>query len=178
MTIDETIKKHKSIVDKIVNKYCKSNPKFVNDIDDFTQIGLIGLWDAIKSYDESKNKNFSSYAYYIVKLKIFGEIRRLNSRKNMEFSVMNIRSLNEKIEDNEDEICTLEEAVGKEDEIIDLESFINDLDDEDRHIIKHVVLSSSTSEIMRNTGFSRRETIRKIHKAKKEVRKVCIVIVV
>ena len=57
---------YEGLVYSIIHKY----PKF--DQDDLYQVGMIGLINAYKNFDQSKNTKFSSYAYFY----ILGEVKK------------------------------------------------------------------------------------------------------
>ena len=52
------------------------------DQEDLIQEGMIGLYQAILSYDETKNSSFSAFADIVVSRHILNAIRRSNRKKN------------------------------------------------------------------------------------------------
>lgn len=85
--IEEKIKKNIKLVDYFM--------KFVHGVtpdnrDDVYQAGLIGLWQAIKTFDESRNCKFSSYAGVCIKREMYkatndnSEGKQILSLDNME----------------------------------------------------------------------------------------------
>ena len=73
--IDDILNSYDKYIKSIVNKYNVS--KF--DKDDLYQAGLIGLFKAIKRYDESFNVKLSTFAFkYII-----GEINKEYAKLNL-----------------------------------------------------------------------------------------------
>lgn len=56
-------------------------PKNDYELDEFIQLGRIGLWKAIKKYDPSRNTEFSTIAWYYIKGEILRQITKENKRK-------------------------------------------------------------------------------------------------
>lgn len=67
ISLDEILMQNEKLVYSIINKF--GNYK---DKEDLYQVGMIGLINAYKNYDKSKNTKFSSYAYFY----ILGEIKK------------------------------------------------------------------------------------------------------
>lgn len=61
-----------------------SNSYFIygGDSDDLYQIGLIGFFDAVKKYDQSKNTDFAKFAKICVHSKIIDAIKEANRKKH------------------------------------------------------------------------------------------------
>lgn len=76
--LDEVIKKNKNLVYSICSKY-----QGYADKEDLQQVGMIGLINAYKNFDSSKNVKFSTYAFtYIV-----GEVSKyIRENKNLKVS--------------------------------------------------------------------------------------------
>ena len=71
--IENIIEKNEYLVYSIINKYC-----YYFDKDDLYQVGMIGLINAYKNFDDSKNTKFSSYAYFY----ILGEVKKYIRESN------------------------------------------------------------------------------------------------
>ncbi|MBE6152982.1 MAG: sigma-70 family RNA polymerase sigma factor [Firmicutes bacterium] len=69
----ELFKNNLKLVRYVINK-CYKNTNF--DKDDLYQTGCIGLWKAIKNFDESKGYTLSTYAVSL----IWGEIKRYTTK--------------------------------------------------------------------------------------------------
>lgn len=74
---EKEIIKYLPLVQKIVNRLNLKNRDY--DKEDLFNIGVIGLMDALKKYDKSKNVPFESYASIRIKGAIIDEIRKTSS---------------------------------------------------------------------------------------------------
>lgn len=66
-----------------VNAICREYFLVGSDFDDILQEGMIGLYKAIQTYDETKNNNFSSFASLCIHHQIQSAIKVANSKKNI-----------------------------------------------------------------------------------------------
>lgn len=73
--IDELLSINKHLVVSVSRKYYLLG----GDKEDLIQEGMIGLFKAISSFDESKSDNFSLYAITLIEREIISAIRRANS---------------------------------------------------------------------------------------------------
>lgn len=78
LEFQELFNKNTNLVHYIINKYFSSEDSI--DYDDMTQEGFIGLWKAVKTYDESKGIKFSTYAGRCIYNNI-GMVRRSINKK-------------------------------------------------------------------------------------------------
>ena len=76
------IERYNDVVNMKANKFFMVGA----EKEDMIQEGMIGLFNAINSYDEKKNDNFKNYASRVVEREIINAIRKENTRKN---SVLN-----------------------------------------------------------------------------------------
>lgn len=76
--MEELCEQKKALVNGIARRY------FLTDgsIDDLVQEGMIGLYKAILSYDETRNDCFDAYASMCVQRQILDAIRTSNRSKN------------------------------------------------------------------------------------------------
>ena len=58
------------------------------DFDDLIQEGMIGLYKAIRVYDETKNHNFSAFASLCIHRQIQNAVKNANRKKNNPFRVV------------------------------------------------------------------------------------------
>ena len=65
--IEDVLVENERLVYSIINKFNNYGDK-----DDLYQVGIIGLINAYKNFDQSKNTKFSSYAYFY----ILGEVKK------------------------------------------------------------------------------------------------------
>lgn len=94
---DELVTKHKGLVYKISNQvYQKSRFLLepVIDRDDLVQEGMLGLMQALKTYDYIKGVKFSTYAFYLIRSFIFrgfqkASLIRIPARLQKEFREIN-----------------------------------------------------------------------------------------
>lgn len=75
---DVIIRRYEPLVHKLSNKYFLKG----GDKDDLVQNGLIGMWDAIKTYDSSKNDNFSKYIANAIDNRLKSAVRSDDTQKN------------------------------------------------------------------------------------------------
>ena len=80
-------------IEKIIKEYqgaiYKNNRSFFlkgGDSDDLMQEGLIGLIKAIKSYDETRNACFSTFANLCIKRQIITAVKSSNSNRNQKLN--------------------------------------------------------------------------------------------
>lgn len=69
--------KYKHLVKNVARKYYLVG----GDEEDLMQEGMIGLYDAILSYDASKNDHFEAYAYLVIQRNILNAIKRDSALK-------------------------------------------------------------------------------------------------
>ena len=77
--IEQILIDHKQLVNSVVRKYFLIG----GDVDDLIQEGMIALYNAILTYDKSKNSSFDAYAYMLVERNIITLIKKANSKKNL-----------------------------------------------------------------------------------------------
>ena len=89
------LRKYKPVVIKKSNKYFGGG----FEKDDMIQEGMIGLYKAIKSFNDEKDSSFKSFASMCVERQLITAVKGANRKK---FSLLNNSvSMNETIEDNE-----------------------------------------------------------------------------
>lgn len=76
--ISSLLAKYKQMVKNITRKYFLVG----GDQEDLMQEGMIGLYDAILSYDSSKNDHFERYAYLVVERHVLNAIKKASALKN------------------------------------------------------------------------------------------------
>lgn len=76
-SIEQIFKRYKGLV------YKNSMDFFLKgaDFEDIMQEGFIGLFKAVKSYDESKNIPFATYAYHCIRRQIINAVKKSNTNK-------------------------------------------------------------------------------------------------
>lgn len=130
---------------------------------DYRQIGLIGLWKAISTYQKTKNDNFEAYAYYVIKNTILKEMKKEITQKRKLDKIAS--SLDTNIGDTE---LTLHDVIGAEDEHIDMQKLKEDID---KPFIKVVINSKNLDQLSKKTGLSRYKLNKKLKLEKDKIKK-------
>ena len=84
----DKILEYEGLVGSIIQRYTK-----YFDSDDLYQVGMLGLINAYRNFDDSKNTKFSTYAYYYV----LGEVKRYVRESSLVKISPNIIKLNNSI---------------------------------------------------------------------------------
>lgn len=154
--------------------------KMYHLIDDYYDIGMIGLVKAGKYYTEEKGK-FSTYACKVIANEIKSEIRKLNSTKRTGETV----SINQVIYNGGDNEITLEDTISSniniEDEIIHKDQCskmykaIEHLNEKEKKVIKAYYgigeKELNQKEISKLTNLSQAQISRTLTKAIEKIRK-------
>ncbi len=74
---DEVLKRHLPLVKQVVQRLAVRKPPHI-DIDDLVSWGIVGLLDAIKKYDPSKEASFATYAQFRIRGAILDHVRSLD----------------------------------------------------------------------------------------------------
>lgn len=80
--IEELMVSYKPLVSRIARRYFL----YGGELDDLIQEGMIGLYKAIKSYDETKQASFKTFSTLCITRQIQSAIRSANSKKNIVLS--------------------------------------------------------------------------------------------
>ncbi len=75
--ISQIIKDHLYLVDILVGRMVTQVPSFMTS-DVHKSAGMLGLFDAAKRYDASKNIKFKTFAEYRIRGAILDEMRKLD----------------------------------------------------------------------------------------------------
>ncbi len=75
--VSQLVQDHLYLVDILVARMVTQVPSFMNK-DDMKSAGMLGLLDAAKKYDASKNILFKTFAEYRIRGAIFDEMRKLD----------------------------------------------------------------------------------------------------
>ena len=76
--MNELIEKNMGLVISVVNSF---KPQNSTEREDYVQAGRIGLWKALKKYDNSKGAVLSTYAWNPIRWEIIKEIKSLKKSK-------------------------------------------------------------------------------------------------
>ncbi len=102
ITMLEQLVQYDGLVKSIVSRY-----NFYGDYEDLYQAGMIGLMNACKKYDRTKESNFKDYAYLYIK----GEVlKTLNSTSQVRISPQNYK-LKQEIKNTAEELL---QTLGRE----------------------------------------------------------------
>lgn len=77
--IEKLLVENKQLVNSVVRKYFLIG----GDVDDLLQEGMIALYNAILTYDKSKNSSFSAYAYTVIVRHVISTVKQYNNKKNL-----------------------------------------------------------------------------------------------
>ena len=165
--MDQLIAKYEWLVDVTIRKYL---PGKAYD-EDYHQIGLIALWEALKKYKEYKEgttAKFESYACKIIRNRIFDEMRRENAQKR---NGANDIPLEQPIS-NDDKVIYIQDVVkNKEDNhVVDLKNFVKELNEGERKVVYLKSQGHSNEQIAGIIHISQYEVKRRIHSAKEKLR--------
>lgn len=80
--VEEIMISYKPLVTKIARRYFI----YGGELDDLIQEGMIGLYKAINSFDETKQASFKTFANLCITRQIQSAIRNANSKKNTMFN--------------------------------------------------------------------------------------------
>lgn len=126
LSLEELIERYKVSINSIILKYKKNINNIGLDIKDLYQEGLIALIDAIKTYDETKDASFKTYANIVINRKMLDLIKSHNRVKylslNSAVSLDSIidedgeRSLYDKLE--MDSLTPINKLISDEDRMI------------------------------------------------------------
>lgn len=106
---ENLIIKHLPLVKKLVSRI---DAGYNYDLDDMINIGVIGLMDAIKKYDKSKNVPFEAYASLRIRGAVLDELRRAGpvsrdriNKLNQYYTTKEELEMKNQTSPSEEEIC-------------------------------------------------------------------------
>lgn len=163
--INTLIEENKGLVTFVLANYY---PSYKYD-EDFYQEGLIGLWNACKTYDEKQDIKFSTYAARCIRNHLNGVIDMLNAEKRKINNLDNVISLNQRLHNyTEDIINNIEDSYTKL-SVIEIREYIDTQNLRDKQIIRYKTMGYSTKDIAKTLHISE-QTVRRIwNKMRKEV---------
>ena len=103
--MEELLQKYKVLVKKRAASYYMAGA----DRDDVIQEGMIGVFKAIRDYDDSKGASFSTFAELCINRQIATAIKATSRYKHSPLN--NSMSLNKPFSENDEEGATLEETI-------------------------------------------------------------------
>lgn len=105
--LDFLLKKHSELVKKIANRYFLVGA----DHDDLVQEGMIGLFKAVRSYENDKNASFRSFAELCITRNILTAIKSATRQKHKPLN--SYVSLDRPVYGNGDEETTLMDVIDR-----------------------------------------------------------------
>ena len=155
------------------------------DNDDLVQEGMIGLFKAIRDFDENKNIKFSTFAQVCIKRNIYTAITRSNNPKNDPLNKGVSISHTDSAEEEDDyakslstEELGLSEIYNPEDNLINKEKYneitafmLKDLSKLEYQVMDLYIIGLTTSEIAKVLGKNEKTTDNAFQRAKNKIRK-------
>lgn len=155
------------------------------DNDDLVQEGMIGLFKAIRDFDENKNIKFSTFAQVCIKRNIYSAITRSNNPKNDPLNKgVSISHTDSSEEEDEyvkslsTEELGLSEIYNPEDNLINKEKYneitsfmMKDLSKLEYQVMDLYIIGLTTSEIAKVLKKNEKTTDNAFQRAKNKIRK-------
>lgn len=146
-----------------------------SQLEEYLDIGMIGLCKAAKTFNPNNGSKFSTYACICIRNSILMEIRAQKRQCDyyaISFStIINTKSNNLTLEDTLSDY-ELENDILNREEIISLMTSINKLNEEDKQIIDLYFYKNKTQqEIMKVLNMSQANVSRKIQKIIRKLKK-------
>ena len=155
------------------------------DNDDLVQEGMIGLFKAIRDFDENKNIKFSTFAQVCIKRNIYTAITRSNNPKNDPLNKGVSISHTDSAEEEDEyakslstEELGLSEIYNPEDNLINKEKYneitsfmMKDLSKLEYQVMDLYIIGLTTSEIAKVLGKNEKTTDNAFQRAKNKIRK-------
>ena len=155
------------------------------DNDDLVQEGMIGLFKAIRDFDENKNIKFSTFAQVCIKRNIYSAITRSNNPKNDPLNKGVSISHTDSAEEEDEyakslstEELGLSEIYNPEDNLINKEKYneitsfmMKDLSKLEYQVMDLYIIGLTTSEIAKVLGKNEKTTDNAFQRAKNKIRK-------
>ncbi len=137
--------------------------------DDLEQEGLIGLYDALTSFDETRGSDFSSYAYICINNRMLTAVRQAARKKNL--------PLNGYLSLSDDDARGLEGDDTPEEVAIARESYIalqnrinSDLSDFEREVLSLYLEGYDYTSVARRLGCSVKSADNALQRARKKLK--------
>lgn len=148
------IKRYRALTFKVARKYFLVG----GDIDDLVQEGTLGLWKAIKEFDESKNSSFFTFARLCIETKIKDAIRATMALNRQMFN--SAISIN-----NDDKLIEIPSESNPLEELLDKENYDN------FYLQMEKILSKTQFLVLKSylEGYSYREISEKFNLSTKKI---------
>lgn len=161
--MDDKIESNLSLVRFVINTYY---PRFRQDEDIF-QLGLIGLWKAIQTFDETKNIKFNTYTARCIRNEINAELERVNAQKRQldrEGMCISLNTPLSDLENSSEEWIQNIQSVSIESNplyLLQLRELLEEKDDKTKFIFNKKLQGYKTEDIANQLNLSG-QTIRRI----------------
>ncbi len=165
---------------ELFNRYKNTITKFSRgfyliggDVEDLIQEGMIGLYKAIKGYNQNKDASFSTFAQICIKRQIQSAIRNASTQKNLVLS-----SALPITDEENDELgvflisdgLTPEQMMSNRQFVQDLKkAFASELSPMEHKVLKNYLQGLSYQEIAFKTGQSKKSIDNALSRIKKKV---------
>lgn len=175
---ESIISRLEPLVHKLSNKYFLKG----GDHDDLVQDGMIGLWDAIKEYDENENNNFFKYASMAIDSRLKNSVRSDSAGKNEPLNTYASFDTPKSSDGSSDSDRTLgdtyaskslspeEEYLGRDGASKLMNFMKNDLKGKERDAIFRFINGKSIQEIADDTGMSYKSVENALMRARNKIR--------
>ena len=166
--MEELIKKYQYIIDIIIRKYVPSKS---ND-EDYKQIGLIALWNAIELYNEESNIKFETFASVIIRNKLISEFTKETRQKNFLNVLDNVISIDKPIISNNGNLYNMYDYIKNDNDIeyIDFREFVKNLNECEIQIIRLKQKKKTDTEIKNILSIGRKKFEKNIKSAKEKLK--------
>ena len=177
--MEELMRKFKPKVIAISREYFLIGAEF----DDLIQEGMIGLYKAIRIYDETKNHNFSAFASLCIHRQIQNAVKNANRKKNSPLnSYIPIKYYDGSNVSDEDSVLRLviadensdieQNYIDNEINTILLSKVQNILTDEQFNILKMFINGDSYFEIANKTNLTTKKVDNTLQAIKKKLKTI------
>lgn len=170
--INIIIKEHEKLIYSIVNSFSINCSDYDLSKEDMFQEGLIGLMQAIESYNFEKGTKFSTFAYPIIFRRVSKEYKKQYTRYFEEcFSYSKLDEIDRFILTQTTYVGDIPEMYvdtrSKSDLLFEL---VKDLDEEDKTILQLRLLSYTYDEIAQKLNTTSRKVDYRLRKIRKEIK--------
>ncbi|RKD22433.1 RNA polymerase sigma factor, sigma-70 family [Caminicella sporogenes DSM 14501] len=173
MTFEEIAEKYEPLIGKLITPFIKQY-EYQYEYDELFQIGLIGLWNAYKSYKPERDIGFGYYAKFVVR----NEILKFVKRSQKKLVVLSYNSLiysnreNREIEflDLFDSSFDLDKKIINILKIERIKNKIKNMPERKQKIIKLYFSGYTQRQIANEVGIAQSKVSRHIKKILKELK--------
>ena len=171
--IEKILETNKPLVNFVINNYYP----YYRDNEDIFQIGMIGLWQASKSYNKSMKTKFNTYAARCIRNSINREIQSNYTDKRIINSYNICDSLNREVvspNGGSEELIDFVEDKNPHSSVADLKQYYDNLSDDGRIIFSMKIAGHDYATIALKIGLSRETIRRKWKRMQREVVDECL----